>query len=220
MFASVSRVILEDFLILFDKVVAFFQTSDIESEVVARGLINAQHLERRGRAALLIEAMNLKAFRLSIVRENLAKSFGIAVEIGNDGFCFSENVVEFILGELTVGCADGVIRQSGDIDETEAFFRKIFTKNVEGIDSFAGNYVATADEDIIWVFVRSEFENAGAAIYELGIGLVRVDPARLLDLIECCKIDNIFRIQHIDEGSLGGNVINREKTVSVGARII
>ena len=107
--ASVSSIILEDFLILFDEIVALFEAGDVKGKVIARSLIEAKHFERSSRASLLIEAMNFEAFRLGVMSKNLTESFGVAMEVGDDGFRLGKAGLKFFLSELTIIGADGVI---------------------------------------------------------------------------------------------------------------
>lgn len=153
MFTSVSGVILEDFLVLFDKAVAFLEARNIKSEVVARGLVDAKHFEGGSGTSLLVEAVDFKALRFSIVSENLAESFGVAVEVSDDGFGFCEKLFKLVLRELTVGGSDGVIREGRDIDKAEVLLWEIFAKDVERIESFAGNDVTTTGKNIVGVII-------------------------------------------------------------------
>ena len=59
-----------------------------------------------------------------------------------------------------------------------------------------------------------EVNDTGAAVEELGVGGGGSEPARLVGFVESDEIDAVSGVKGIDGGSFGGEVVNREETVS------
>lgn len=67
MFTGVGGFFLEDFLVFFDEVGAIFEPSDVDSEMIARSLIEAEHLEGRRRTSLLQKAVGMQAVGVGVM---------------------------------------------------------------------------------------------------------------------------------------------------------
>ena len=111
-FTGISSILGENFFVLLDQIVTFFELSDVNREVIAGGAIHTQHLKRRRRTALFEKTVNLEAFRISVITKNLSQSRRIAVEISNNRLVRRKELLELARAKLTLGRANRFVRQS------------------------------------------------------------------------------------------------------------
>ena len=111
-FTSVPSILGEDFFVFFDQIVAFFELGDINREVIPGGAVHTQHFKRGRRAALFEKAVNLEAFRISVITKNLPQSRRIAMEISYNRLVGRKELLELARAKLTLGRANRFVRQS------------------------------------------------------------------------------------------------------------
>ena len=117
--------------------------------------------------------MDTDTITIGVAIEDVAESFGIAVEIRNYRLFLSKELFEISLFKAVVGSANGAVGKCSDVDEAEFLVWEILLEGLKGEDRLAGWDVAHADKDVVGLArIGNEVENAGAAFGELRVCLV------------------------------------------------
>ena len=101
---------------------------DVKGEVVAGGVVHREHLKGSSGGTMVAETVGVDAVAAGIFGENIAKSVGIAVEIGDNGGGLAVGAEVFVKGGLLLGVVNGAnsaVAESGDPDKTEAKAREV-----------------------------------------------------------------------------------------------
>lgn len=170
MLVGIGTIIIDSFLVLRDEVVLLFETGDVKSKMVAGSFVKTEHFERRSRTAALKETVDADAVTVRVATKDAAESLRVTVEIRDDRLISREKLVEFGLLELAIGCADGAIGESGDIDKTEFLRGEILLEEMDSGNSLTRDDVANACKNVIRILVGDEVKNGSAAVMELRVG--------------------------------------------------
>ena len=108
-FNGVMVIVRHDFEIFVGKLILTAKFGDVDSEIVARSGVSAEHLERCSGGTLFDVAMNAKAGTQGVILEDVFEGFWVAMEVGDDWLVWSEDFVELLLGKFALGGADAAI---------------------------------------------------------------------------------------------------------------
>ena len=192
-------------------------------EVVVVGVVETEHHFGGSSGAFFLEAVSGDFAGGGVVFEDSVEGLRIAVEVGDDWSFGAEELFESVLRKWIVMRADGIITEGGDADEAEVKFGMLFLQFGESSDGLASGDVASGCENKIGVVgemtvfvvklevVAGEAKDGSAAIFELEVGMVGINPARFVGFVERDKIDRIGGIQGVGIGGAGGDVVGREE---------
>ena len=211
--AGEGAVLVESLEVFFGEVGATEAVGDGGGEVEARVVVEGEHFHGGSGGANFFEAVDFEAVLVGVAGEDGAEGIGVAVEAGEDGEVSGEVIVEGGLGERVGGGADGAVSERVEADEAEAGFWAVVFDNFAGAEHFASGEVTGSGEDEFGVVVGGKAVDAGAAVVKEELGVVRVDPTRVVVFVERCKIYNVFGGEHEVEGGDGSGVVDWEEAV-------